>query len=101
MQNKSRAGIRLDLMPEIEDAAFHDHLEFAELQDSLMHSIESLPGQCRKIFVLSRFEQLKYAEIAAQLGLSVKTIENQISKALKLIQEKLDCILILSLPFIC
>ena len=52
-------------------------------------ALESLPPQCRLIFYKSRFEKKKYAEIAQELNLSVKTIEVQIGKALKLLREKL------------
>jgi RNA polymerase sigma-70 factor (ECF subfamily) len=51
--------------------------------------MEKLPQQCRLIFKLSRFEELKYSEIAEQLDLSVKTVENQMGKALKIMREQL------------
>ncbi|TDO19600.1 RNA polymerase sigma-70 factor [Pedobacter duraquae] len=65
------------------------NLQYKELEQQLSKSINALPEQCRTIFQLSRFEELKYAEIALQLGLSVKTIENQISKALKRLRNDL------------
>ena len=46
-------------------------------------AMQALPEQCRLVFKLSRFEELKYQEIADQLNISVKTVENQIGKALK------------------
>lgn len=60
-----------------------------ELEKRLSVAIEKLPEQCRIIFKLSRFDELKYQEIADQLGLSVKTIENQIGKALKILRTEL------------
>ncbi|WP_316825863.1 RNA polymerase sigma-70 factor [Pedobacter miscanthi] len=55
----------------------------------LLHSeIERLPVQCRKVFKLSRFEQLKYKEIASQLGISERTVENHIGNALKILRER-------------
>lgn len=60
-----------------------------ELQQRIQLAIEQMPEQCRKIFKMSRFEQLRYQEIADQLGLSVKTIENQMGKALKIVREEL------------
>jgi RNA polymerase sigma-70 factor, ECF subfamily len=51
--------------------------------------IESLPNQCRKIFVMNRMEALKYKEIADKLDISIKTIENQIGKALKILRGSL------------
>ena len=69
-------------------------LHYQELEQRLREAMNQLPEQCRTIFQLSRFEELKYAEIASQLGLSVKTVENQISKALKKIRAHLAGFLI-------
>jgi len=60
-----------------------------EMHHRLHQLIDELPDQCQKIFQMSRFEDLKYAQIADKLDLSVKTVENQISKALKIIREDL------------
>jgi RNA polymerase sigma-70 factor (ECF subfamily) len=51
--------------------------------------MEVLPEQCRLVFKLSRLEELKYAEIAEQLNISVKTVENHMGKALKIMREQL------------
>ncbi|MEL6638233.1 MAG: RNA polymerase sigma-70 factor [Bacteroidota bacterium] len=64
-------------------------LEEEELQALIRQSIDRLPERCRMVFVLSRYEELSYQEIADQLGISVKTVENQISKALKFLRESL------------
>ena len=60
-----------------------------QLLERLHHALNELPEQCRTIFQLSRFEQLRYREIAKHLGISVKTVENQMGKALKLLRVKL------------
>lgn len=60
-----------------------------ELENRIRKAIQVLPEQCRVIFQLSRFEELKYQEIADQLNLSVKTVENQMGKALKIMREQL------------
>jgi len=60
-----------------------------ELEKKLEGALQELPEQCQTIFQMSRFEDLKYREIADRLGLSVKTIENQMGKALKLLRLKL------------
>ena len=56
------------------------------LQQEIDTAIDSLPERCRLVFVLSRFEELSYQQIADQLEISIKTVENQISKALKLLR---------------
>ncbi len=61
-----------------------------ELEERLQQAVNELPGQCRLIFQLSRFEELRYQEIADHLKLSVKTVENQMGKALKLLRQKLS-----------
>lgn len=71
-------------------------LQYKELTAQLHRAVNELPEQCRTIFQMSRFEELKYAEIALELGISVKTVENQIGKALK----KLRLQLAEYLPFI-
>jgi len=61
-------------------------LEAEELQNLIDVSIEALPERCRAVFCLSRFEELSYQEIANKLEISIKTVENQISKALKMLR---------------
>ncbi len=60
-----------------------------ELESRIEEAIRSLPSQCGLIFRMSRFEELKYQEIADQLGISIKTVENQMGKALKIMREQL------------
>lgn len=51
--------------------------------------MESLPEKCRAIFIGNRQEGKKYQEIADEMGISVKTVEAQMSKALRIMREKL------------
>jgi RNA polymerase sigma-70 factor, ECF subfamily len=71
----------------------HDSVDEAvtssELEIKIQQAMEKLPEQCRLVFKLSRFEELKYAEIAEQLDISVKTVENHMGKALKIMREQL------------
>lgn len=62
---------------------------FSELERRLQTAINELPEQCRTIFQMSRFEELRYLDIAERLGISVKTVENQMGKALKTLRVKL------------
>jgi len=72
----------------------------SELEKKIHSALNELPEQCRTIFQMSRFDELKYREIADKLGISVKTVENQMGKALKLLREKLADFLIFILLFI-
>ena len=56
----------------------------------ILNCIDALPPQCKKVFVLSRFEGYKYLEIALELGISEKTVEGHISNALKTLRLKKD-----------
>ncbi len=58
-------------------------LQGEELQKEIDSAIESLPERRRLVFSLSRFEEMTYQEIANHLGISVKTVENQMTQALK------------------
>jgi RNA polymerase sigma-70 factor (ECF subfamily) len=60
-----------------------------ELEQKIRLAMEALPEQCRLVFKLSRFEELKYAEIAEQLNISIKTVENHMGKALRIMREQL------------
>jgi RNA polymerase sigma-70 factor (ECF subfamily) len=64
-------------------------VELNELETRLQKAMNELPEQCRTIFYMSRFDELKYREIASQMGLSVKTVEAQMGKALKVLRKKL------------
>jgi RNA polymerase sigma-70 factor (ECF subfamily) len=72
-----------------ESNATMEYMESRELQVRIEHAVENLPEQCRRTFELSRFQQLSYQEIADVMGLSIKTVENQIGKALKQLRSSL------------
>ena len=75
-------------------------MKYRELKEKTERAISSLPPQCERIFRMSREEHLKYAEIAQLLELSVKTVENQMGKALKQLRAALQDYLILVLIFL-
>lgn len=66
-----------------------DNLILKELRLKIDSAIMELPEQCRTVFQLSRFDGLKYRDIADKLGISSKTVENHMGKALKLLRTKL------------
>lgn len=58
-------------------------MEVNELKIRLYKAIDQLPEQCQRVFRMSRFEELKQQEIADKLGISIKTVKNHITHALK------------------
>jgi RNA polymerase sigma-70 factor (ECF subfamily) len=64
-------------------------LLFEELVNEIEQIVDNLPAQCKRVFLLSRFENKKYKEIADELGISVKSVEAHISKALDTIRKGL------------
>jgi RNA polymerase sigma-70 factor (ECF subfamily) len=66
-----------------------DYLEFNELKEKIDLIIRNLPDHCRVVFELSRFESLKNREIAGKLGVTQKTVEAHLTKALKILRNEL------------
>lgn len=89
---KSGAKVRalnedMDDRVQVEERSEDEHTErIARVQAA----IESLPEERRKVFKLSRYDGLKYHEIAERLGISVKTVENQMGSALKTLRIELQ-----------
>ena len=73
----------------------HESLIARELEERISHSIGKLPSECRRVFELSRVEGLKYREIADTLNISVKTVEAQMSKAIRSLRIELSDYLVL------
>ncbi len=86
--------------PLTEPGVFYDTMETSELEAKINKAIDKLPEKCREVFKLNRFEGKKYAEIAKHLNISVKTVETQMSKALKVLKEDLKDYIYLFLLFI-
>lgn len=61
----------------------------AELAAAIRKGVARLPDRCREVFELSRTQGLKYTEIAEALDISVKTVEAQMGKALRMLREDL------------
>jgi RNA polymerase sigma-70 factor, ECF subfamily len=76
-------------LAEVGYEAVSDSVSSMELEARINVALTKLPEQCRLVFKLSRFEELKYSEIADQLGISVKTVENHMGKALRIMREQL------------
>jgi len=65
-------------------------IEAKELEEQILRQIEALPEQCRRVFIMRRAGKLSNQEVAAELGISVKTVENHMTKALSLLKQNLD-----------
>jgi RNA polymerase sigma-70 factor (ECF subfamily) len=65
-------------------------LEDSEMEIQIRRAIDMLPPERKKIFIMCRFDGLKYKEIADKNGISVKTVENQMGKAMKFLKEELS-----------
>jgi len=64
-------------------------IEYAELDEKLDEIIKALPSRQKEVYLLHRVEGLKYSEIAEKMNISINTIENHMSRALKTIRKKL------------
>ncbi len=64
-----------------------EKLNYNEMEHKVMSCVEKLPERCRLVFSLSRFSQYPRKRIAEELNISIKTIENQMTKALKLMKK--------------
>jgi RNA polymerase sigma-70 factor, ECF subfamily len=73
-----------------ESFEFFDTLVDEDFRKLINEVYNSLPEQCRNIFYMSRLEEMSYKNISEKLGISVKTVENQVGKALKLVRQYLD-----------
>jgi RNA polymerase sigma-70 factor (ECF subfamily) len=78
------ADLDLPLVPRADAATME-----RELAGRLKQALDRLPPRCREVFGLSRVRGLRYSEIAEAMGISVKTVEAQMGKALKLLREDL------------
>jgi RNA polymerase sigma-70 factor, ECF subfamily len=90
VRHKKVEALYLSSLDKNEPEEMIDLIEEAELADRINRAIQKLPEKCRQIFIMCRFEELKYSEIAQRLNISVKTVEMQIGIALKKIRKELS-----------
>jgi len=70
----------LEVLSTIDSSAY----AFEEIERIIQNTLDELPPQCRRVFMLSRFEEKKNKEIAEELNISVKVVEKHITKGLKI-----------------
>jgi RNA polymerase sigma-70 factor (ECF subfamily) len=89
----------LDVELELEiPVSDRDMFSEAEIERRVAEALSKLPEKCKEVFLLCRNDNLKYKEVAEKLDISVKTVEAQMSKALKILRLELkDFFLILFL----
>lgn len=75
---------------DLQENMTHDYINHKEILQQSRNAIAELPEQCRKVFLLSREEGMQNQEIAAALGISVKTVEAHITKAIKYLRENIS-----------
>jgi RNA polymerase sigma-70 factor (ECF subfamily) len=71
------------------DEDLEEKIETTELEARIFEIVSKLPDRCRQIFILSRVDGKRNREIADQMNLSIRTVETQISKALKSLRDNL------------
>src|SRR5688572_1834302 len=84
-----KKNVMIEAVPDHILTDVNTSLETSELEKAIEIAIQSLPERCRMVFELNRKEGLKYAQIAEKMGISVKTVEAQMSKALSTLREHL------------
>jgi RNA polymerase sigma-70 factor (family 1) len=72
------------------DQSTEEFINLSDLQSLIERNLEKLPGQCQRVFRLSRMDHISNQEIAQMLGISVRTVENYITQALKHLRSILD-----------
>lgn len=72
-----------DIVKIEEDKSIHAVLENTELGEAIKIAANTLPGKCKEIFEMSRYDNFTYREISETLGISQKTVETQMSRAYK------------------
>lgn len=86
-----------DLLERLHAPAVHTSIEYEELVTQISSIVEQLPEKCREVYKLSRQENLSHKQIAERLNISTKTVENHLTKALRLLRTSLGAELTLLL----
>jgi RNA polymerase sigma-70 factor (family 1) len=99
-KNKKDSTMMMDLYYSQDESYELTQIEENELKIKLYDAIELLPDQCKKVFRLSRFEELKQQEIADKMGISIKTVKNHITHALKTLSKSIEGFIVAALIII-
>ena len=89
--NKKFRSYFLDVEAELDIPIYDvDYGSEVYISNKIERAMDKLPEKCREVFELSRHDGLKYKDVAEKLGISVKTVEAQMSKALKILRDELS-----------
>lgn len=83
VKSKSEHHDQMKLLSIAESTNWNDTMEQTELEERIAKAISALPDQCQVIFKMSRFDGKRNQEIAEELDISKRTVETQVSNALK------------------
>lgn len=95
-----KKNVTLDAIREQDSIELNTSMETLELSREIEIGIQMLPEKCRMVFEFSRLEGLKYEQIAQKMGISVKTVEAQMSKALNILREHLSEFMVILILFL-
>lgn len=86
LRKRGSVGEAISLDGSVEDID-EPTVEDAEVEARLWTAIDTLPEKCREIFLMAKRDGLRQEEIASELGISLQTVKNQVSKALKILKD--------------
>jgi RNA polymerase sigma-70 factor (family 1) len=95
-----RGDIYDDVLQRIHTPAVYDNIEYKELTARISSVVNTLPEKCREVYKLSREECLSHKEIASQLNISTKTVENHLTKALRQLRTFIGSTFLLQVLFL-
>jgi len=78
-----------EVLKQLQGSTVEEQADRLVQRERINKSIRQLPPKCQEIFLLSKVNGLTYAEVATELNISVKTVENQIGKAYRLVRSML------------
>lgn len=88
-QNKYDLKFRSTYYEQVENKSPEYLLELKEFDQKLQKAIAGMPEKCRVIYLMNRIDEMTYSEIAGSLKVSIKAVEKQMSKALRILQNEL------------
>ncbi|MGS2741776.1 RNA polymerase sigma-70 factor [Sinomicrobium sp. M5D2P17] len=94
LKNTKLKDVHLETLEDVIAEFPGDVVEIQQLRNTIETALEELPERCREIFILSREYELSNSDIAAKLGISKRTVETQISKALRILRSSLAVIIL-------